>query len=147
MKSTDETPQNNHLRLPCGLFLLALESNELHGIEVDSEQCVVDRGGQITLIPALRAKQFVQADQQTNVEDIETGVSTDCHRLHQHPSRVPAVALPQRSIPYDVYMTLMYASTRVRGKHLFTYLPPCRRGAGGRTFHHCCFPPVRTSSS
>src|SRR5213080_631910 len=41
----------------------------------------------------------------------------------------------------------MYASTGQCGKHLFTQPPPCCRGAGGRTFHHSCFPPVRTSSS
>src|SRR5205814_5073565 len=48
---------------------------------------LIDRGGQITLIPALGTKQFVQPDQQADVEDIETDVSPDCHRLHQHPLR------------------------------------------------------------
>src|SRR5437879_3867748 len=73
----------------CSLVLLALESDQVDDVQIDGKQRVVDRGGQITLIPPLRAKQFVQADQQTNVEDIEADVSTDCHWLHQHPLRFP----------------------------------------------------------
>src|ERR1700687_2048555 len=112
MKSADEASQNDYLRLPSSLFFLALESNQLHGVEVDGQQRVVDRGGQITLIPPLRAKQFVQTDQQANVEDIETDISTDCHRAHQHPLRGPAVAPSQWSILYDIYMARMYASNQ-----------------------------------
>jgi hypothetical protein len=79
MKLPNETAQKDDLRLLCGLFLLALESDQQDGVEVDGQQRVVDRGGQIALVPPLLAKQLIQADQQANVEYIETGVSTYCH--------------------------------------------------------------------
>src|SRR5215469_17040684 len=56
----DETAQKDDLRLPCGLFLLPLESDQLDGVEVDGQQCVVDRGRQIAQIPPLLAQQLVQ---------------------------------------------------------------------------------------
>jgi hypothetical protein len=39
----------------------SLESDQLDDVKVDGQQCVVDRGGQISLIPALFAKQLVQS--------------------------------------------------------------------------------------
>src|ERR1700704_818157 len=86
LNPANEAPQNDHLRLPCGLFLLALESNKLDCLEVDGEQPIVDRSRQITLVPPLLAKQFVQSDQQADVEYIEADVPTSCHRPH-HPLR------------------------------------------------------------
>src|SRR5260370_3449447 len=111
MKLPNEAPKQAYLCLRCGWLLLALESDKLDGVEVDGQQCIVDRGGQITLIPPLCAKQFVQTGQQANVEDIETDVSTDCHRPHQHPLKISryGIAIPVRSVRY---MALMYASTR-----------------------------------
>ena len=80
LNPANETPQDDDLRFPGGLFLLPLESNKLDGVEVDGKQRVVDRSRQITLIPALLAKQFVQSDQQAYVEYIEADVPTFCHR-------------------------------------------------------------------
>jgi hypothetical protein len=60
MKLPDEAPKQNHLGFGCGLFFLALESDQLDGVEVDGQERVVDRGRQISLIPALFAKQLVQ---------------------------------------------------------------------------------------
>ena len=85
MNPANETAQNDDLRFSRSLLLFALERDQLDGVEVDGKQCVVDRGGQIPLIATLGAKQFVQTDQQANIEYIETDVSTDCHRLHQYP--------------------------------------------------------------
>ena len=123
MKSRDQTAQEDHLRLPRCWFILALETNQPHRVQVDREERVIDRSGQIALIPPFRAKQFVQPDQQANVEDIETYISTDCHRLHQHPLRGSSVALSQRSLPYDIYIALTCASTRGCGKDV----SPCFR--------------------
>ena len=92
----DELAQKDYLRLPCNFLLLSSENDYLDCLEVDSQERVVDRGGQVTLISPLRAKQFVQTDKQANVEDIETGLSTYCHRAHQHPLGVPAVSALQR---------------------------------------------------
>ena len=146
VKSTDEAAQNDDLRLARGLFLLALESNQLQGVEVDGQQCVIDRGGQITLIPPLCAKQFVQTGQQANVEDIETDVSTDFHRPHQHPLKISryGIAIPVRSVRY---MALMYASTRDVENIFSPSFRLVAGAAGDRIFAHRCFPEVRTSSS
>lgn len=38
MKPPDQAAQNDHLRLPRGLFLPALESNQLHRVQVDGEE-------------------------------------------------------------------------------------------------------------
>ncbi len=43
MKSRDQTAQEDHLCLPRCLFLLALESNQLHRVQVDREERVIDR--------------------------------------------------------------------------------------------------------
>src|SRR6266566_3187916 len=127
MKSTDEAAQNNYLRLARGLFLLALESNQLQGVEVDGQQCVIDRGGQITLIPPLRPKQFVQTSQEANIEDIETGGSTDRHSLHQHPLRGSrsSTATAVHSVRYIHGPDVCFNQGCV--KHLSIQLPCSRR--------------------
>jgi hypothetical protein len=60
MKLPNEVAKQNHLGLACGLFLLSLESDQLDAVKVDGQKRVVDRGGQISLIPALFTKQLVQ---------------------------------------------------------------------------------------
>src|SRR2546429_260187 len=148
MKAPDQAAQEDHLCLPRRLFLLALESNQLHRVEVHGEERVIDRGGQITLIPALGTKQFVQPDQQADVEDIETDVSPDCHRLHQHPLRSSrsSAAATVSSIRYIHGPGVCFNQGMwKRCFHLaFVWLP---RPLGESILSHSCVPDVRTSSS
>ena len=58
----NETPQDDDLRFSSSLLPFALESNELDGIEVDSEKRVVDRSRQVALVPPPRAEQLVEAN-------------------------------------------------------------------------------------
>ena len=82
MKPTNEASKKDHLCLSCSLFLLALEGDQLDGVEVNCQQRVVDRSGQIALVPPLLTKQLVEANQQANIENIEAGISTYRHRPH-----------------------------------------------------------------
>src|SRR5438046_220047 len=80
MKLPNEAPKQDYLCLPYDLLLLVLEYDKVARVEVDGQQCIVDRGGQIALVPPLLTKHLVEGNQQANIENIEAGVSTYCHR-------------------------------------------------------------------
>jgi hypothetical protein len=122
MKPSNEAPKQDHLCLSCGLFLLALESDQRDGVEINGEERVVDRGGQIALVPPLLTKQLIDGNQQPNIENIETGISTYRHGLRLPPwGHCPCSY--RHSITCDIYTTMEHASTnRVENK---SRVPAC----------------------
>src|SRR5262249_14474586 len=106
LNPANETAQNDHLRFSRSLLLFALERDKLDGVEVDGEERVIDRRGQIALIAPLLAKQLIEADQQANIEYIKADWSTYCHGAAPTFSRDRRGILPGVLSVRHIYITL-----------------------------------------
>ena len=98
MNALAETPQDNDLRLPPGLFLSGLKSYKLDGIQVDRQKRVIDRSGQFPHISGFIAQQFIENTQKPDIVDCEISASSFRHDSYRLRTGVPATPRGLRAL-------------------------------------------------